>query len=54
MIYVLIFSTTSVWDISHSEKSSAAYCKCTLLFIVKYPLFLSDFNGTWIFSRDFQ
>jgi len=21
---------------------------------VKYPLFLSDFNETWIFSTDFQ
>ena len=49
---VLIFSTTSVWKISHSEKNWARYDKKNML-ILKYPLFLSDFKETLIFSTEF-
>jgi len=47
---VVIFSTTFVWNISHSKKKSTMY----LGLHVKYPLFLSDFHETWIFSTDFR
>ena len=36
-----------VWNTSHSKKNSARY------YHVKYPLFLLDFNETWIFSTVF-
>ena len=42
---VLIFSTTFVWN-----TLVRYYQICTRL-RVKYPLFLSDFNKTWIFSK---
>jgi hypothetical protein len=45
---VLIFSTTFVWEISHSKKKWARYNKKCIL------IFLSDFNETWIFSTDFR
>ena len=42
---VLIFSTA----ISHYKKNLARYRrKCRNVFHVKYQLFLSDFNETWI------
>ena len=42
---VLFFSTTFVWNIFHSRKNWARYDqKCKLVFRVKYPSFLSDFN----------
>jgi hypothetical protein len=47
---VLIFSTPLVWKIVH-YKNWARYDK---KFILVFMLFLSDFNGTWIFSRDFR
>ena len=51
---VLIFSTTFVWNISHSKKNSARFDKKTHIGPhVKYPLILSDFNETWIFPTDF-
>ena len=50
---VLIFSTTFVWNISHSKKKWARYeQKCMLVFM--YRLCLSDFNENWIFSTDFR
>jgi hypothetical protein len=50
---VLIFSTTSVWNMSHSKNNSVRYNKYTG-FHLKYPLFLSDFNESWILSTDFR
>jgi hypothetical protein len=47
---VLIFSTTFVWNSSHSVNNPARYYhKCT-----QFPLFLSDFNETWIFLANFR
>ena len=53
---ILIFSTKFVWNISHSKKTSARYYhKYTYIGLhVKYPLFVSDFNETWIFSTYIQ
>jgi len=44
-----------VWNISHSKKNWARYDqKCTYIGLhVKYPLFFSDFNETWILMTDF-
>jgi hypothetical protein len=55
---VLIFSTKFFWNISHSTKNSALYYHEILSWMyvglhVKYLLYLSDFNETWIFSIDF-
>jgi hypothetical protein len=50
----LIFSSPSVWNISHSKKNWKSYDqKCILVFRVKKPLFLTDFKEMWIFSTDF-
>jgi hypothetical protein len=52
---VLIFSTTLVWNISNFKKSLATFChKCDVFIKKKYPLLLSDFNKTWIFSMGFR
>ena len=51
---VLIFSTTFVWNISFQEEVSEIWSKMYIGLHVKYPLFLSDFNETWIFWTDFQ
>jgi len=49
----LIFSTKCVWNISYAKKNSArCYGECKYVFT--YPLFSSDFNGTWVFSTDFR
>jgi hypothetical protein len=49
------FPTTFVWNIFHSKNNWARYDKKMCLgYHVKYPLFLSDFNETCIFSKDFQ
>jgi hypothetical protein len=43
------------WNVSHSNKNSAIYYhKCTLGLHWRYPLFLSDFNETSIFSTYFR
>jgi hypothetical protein len=44
--FVLIFSTTFIWTISHSRKKSARK-------IYKCKEVLSDFNENWIFSTNF-
>ena len=52
---VLIFSTTFVWNISHSKKNSPRkLCKIYIGLHVQYPLLLSEGNETWIFSMYFQ
>jgi len=52
---VLFFSTAFVWNISHSKKNWAKYDKKMYGGIhVTYPLFLSDFNETWILLTDFR
>ena len=49
-----IFSTTFAWNISDSKKKWARYDKKKYGVIhTKYSLFLSEFNKTWIFSKDF-
>ena len=48
------FSTTFVWNISHSKKNWASFSWLYVGLHMKYPLFLSDFNKTWIFSADFR
>jgi hypothetical protein len=49
---VLIFSKTSVRNISHSKKNSVSYHhKCTYVFTYA---FLSDFNETGILKTDFR
>ena len=46
---VLVFSTIFLRNISHSKRKLDRYDKkCT-----HYQLFLSEFNGTWIFSTFF-
>ena len=51
---VVIFSTPAVWNISHSKKNWEIWSKMYISIRVKYPLFLSDFSATWIFSTYFQ
>ena len=51
---VLIFSRAFFWNISHLNKNWARYDKIKCIGIrVKYSLFLSDFNKTWIISTEF-
>ena len=52
---VLIFSTTFVCRVTHSKKNLEGCGQETYIGLdVKYPLFLSDFNDTRIFSADFR
>ena len=51
---VSIFCSTFVSNISHSKKKWMRYDQNCIGHHVKYPLFLSDFKETWIFSTDFQ
>jgi hypothetical protein len=54
-MYVLIFSTKFVWNISCSKKNRVRYDQKLYIGLhVKYTLFLSDFNETWIFLTDFR
>jgi len=46
---VLIFSTTFVWNISHSKKKWVRNDKKCISVHVLYPLFVSNYNETWIF-----
>jgi hypothetical protein len=46
-----IFSTTFVWKTSHTK--TKRMIKNVYSLHVKYPLFLSDFSETWIFSAYF-
>ena len=48
---VLTFSTTFVWNISHSKKNWAI---CDHKYTLVLPLFLSEFNETLIFPTDFR
>jgi len=49
----LVFSPTFVWNISHSKKSARCDKRIWIVLSVLYPLLLSDFNETRIFSTDF-
>ena len=50
----LIFLYNFVWNISHSKMKRARYDKKMYIGLhVKYPLFLSDFNETWIVETNF-
>ena len=52
---VSILSTTSVRNVSHSKKNPTRYDKKKYIGLhVYHPLFLSDFNGTWIFWPHFR
>jgi hypothetical protein len=52
---VLISSTTVVRNIFYSKENWAKYdLKMYIGLHVKYPLFLSDLNETWIISTDFR
>jgi len=58
---VLIFCTSCAWNTSHSKKNSVRdyFHECTYVHTyvcvqVKHPLFLSEFNETWVFSTDFR
>jgi len=57
---VLIFSTMFVWNICYSKNSARHYRECTNVFMwcappaPLSPLFLWDFNETWISSTDFR
>jgi len=53
-ICVLIFSTTFVWSLSLSKKKWARYDNKCIGIHVKNPSFLSEFNETWIFPKDFR
>jgi hypothetical protein len=52
-ICILIFSTTFVWNISHSKKNWATYDQNCIGLHVNYLVFLSDFNRTWSFCNRF-
>jgi hypothetical protein len=51
---VLSSSATFVRNISYFKKNAARYCHKLTCLDIKYPLFLSDFNETWIFSTGFR
>jgi hypothetical protein len=50
---VSVFSTTFIWNISHSKKKSTRYDqKCILVFLC--PVLLTDINANCILSTDFR
>ena len=48
------FLYTFAWNISHSKKNSEILSNSYIGLPVKYPLFFSDCNETWIFWTDFR
>ena len=48
--HVLIFSSTFVWNFLILRKNERRVIKNVYLSSCKVPLFLSDFNGTWILA----
>jgi hypothetical protein len=50
---VLTVSASFVWNVSHSKNYWVRYHKYTVRH-VKYSLFWSDINVTWIFPADFR
>ena len=50
-IHVLIFSITFVWNISRPKNIRARYDQVYICVLMKYPLFLSDFNETSFLGR---
>ena len=54
-MFVLICYTNCVWNFSHSKKNEARfYHKSIQIFLVRCPLFVSNFNETRITSTDFR
>ena len=51
---VFIFSVTFMWNISQDKNNSAKYHKCRNVCHINYSLFLSDINGTSVFSTEFR
>jgi len=50
---VLILCTNLVWKITQCKNSTSCYYKGSHAFM-GHPLFLSDFNKTWIFATEFR
>ena len=53
-MWVLIFPTTFVWNISFNEEFRETWSKMYIGLHVWCPLFLSDFNETWILLTYFR
>jgi hypothetical protein len=51
---VLVFSTSFVWNISHSKNNEWDTIKYVYWSSCKVPFFLSDFNEPWIFWTNFM
>jgi hypothetical protein len=55
MYHTYVWVCVCVWNISHSKKISARYYQNMYIGLhIKFPLFLSHFNQTWILSTDFR
>jgi hypothetical protein len=48
------FSTTSVWNISHSKKDSVRYHKCKYVFMYSAAYFCQSLTNLGIFSVNFR
>jgi hypothetical protein len=53
-ICVTIFCTTFFWSIFYSKKNWERYGQKFIGVHIKYPLFLSKFNGTGLLPTDFR